>query len=303
MKQLMPLFALALTTTGTCAATNVTAADTIVKVACPDSVVITETDSMSQVSIYGRPDDHSYTFNYIRGTGSGTTTVVQEHVSAWDFILPFQKKRTAGNYRKYNTNFNIGFVSTPTAPADMDIDVASSVEVGFQPLSWRKTSRTGRTYWTMGLSFDWRNYRLTNRTRFAKGDNENLVITAYPEQTSRTYSSRIKVFSLGIPVRFGINMSHNWTAEIGANLNFNTHASIKSRYKLTYINDNTGESTTRKVKDYDSNIHQQKVTVDFIAQVYWRSLGFYCKYSPVYVLNTDYGPKFTPLSFGLSLRF
>ena len=64
--------------------------------------------------------------------------------------------------------------------------------------------------------------------------------------------------------------------DLGAIINFNTHASLKTRYKLD------GES----YKITDNNIHQTPVTVDFQASFQCKIIGIYVKYSPCNILET-----------------
>lgn len=78
---------------------------------------------------------------------------------------------------------------------------------------------------------------------------------------------------------------------LGAIVNFNTHASLKTRYNL-------GDE---KVKLTDNNIHQTPVTVDFQASISCKAVGIYVKYSPCNILDTSYGPKFSALSAGIIL--
>ena len=73
--------------------------------------------------------------------------------------------------------------------------------------------------------------------------------------------------------------------------NFNTHASLKTRYKLD------GES----YKITDNNIHQTPVTVDLQASFQCKIIGIYVKYSPCQILDAAYGPKFSALSAGIVL--
>ena len=84
---------------------------------------------------------------------------------------------------------------------------------------------------------------------------------------------------------------NDFSFSVGAIVNFNTHASLKTRYKLE----------GQEYKLTDNNIHQTPVTVDLQASISYKSVGFYVKYSPCKVLDTAYGPEFTALSVGLVL--
>lgn len=199
--------------------------------------------------------------------------------------------------------FNLGFVSAIDAPAAMSLDMSSSIEVSFEPLAYRWYFRSKKQHFTVGVSFGWRNFRMTGRTRFAKDEAGNLSFAPYPDEASKIESSRIKLFSIGLPFRYGFKLGQHWSADLAAILNFNTFASIESRYKVPDTEMIPGETVVHRVKESDTHIHQKKVSVDFMAQVHWRFLGVYAKYSPCKVLNPEFGPSFTPLSVGISLFY
>ena len=143
---------------------------------------------------------------------------------------------------------------------------------------------------SIGVACSWRNYRMTGKQRFIKDPGNDMSIGAYPEGADIQFS-RIKVFSWSVPVMFTHKTKNNFSFSFGPIINFNTHASMKTRYKLN------GE----KFKLTDDNIHQTPVTVDIQASFGFNTLGFYVKYSPCKVLDTTYGPEFSALSVGIVL--
>ena len=82
----------------------------------------------------------------------------------------------------YFGDFHIGFVQAIDAPKAMDIDMGSSIEVGFTPLTYRWYTRNRKQYFSMGLGVNWRNFRMTGRSRFDKDTNANLIISPYPKK-------------------------------------------------------------------------------------------------------------------------
>ena len=74
----------------------------------------------------------------------------------------------------------------------------------------------------------------------------------------------------------------------GPMINFNTYASIKTRYK----------KDGGKFKEMEKDIHQRKVTFDWMGIVYTPGPDFYIKYSPNDVLKEG-SVKFRSLTFGL----
>lgn len=298
--------------TSLCAIISLTAqanevADTIVNVNNAHSVVFTQSDSLISVNIKGKDADSTYTFNYIGGRPRiNAYTIASEHANnthQGQETSEGKTSRCSKNSELRFGGFSLGFVNTLCAPANFKTDMASSIEMMLEPLSFRWYTPSRKLFFSMGFSLDWRNYSLTNRTRFLKDEQKNIIISTYPEEASDTKRSRIKTFSIGIPFRFGTNLGRGFTADIAAILNFNTYASILSLYEVKDNEMIPGQTVTHHIKDFDKNIHQQKVTVDFMAQLHWRFIGVYAKYSPCHVLNTNYAPKFTPLSFGLSIFY
>lgn len=203
----------------------------------------------------------------------------------------------------YFGDFHIGFVQAIDAPKAMDIDMGSSIEVGFTPLTYRWYTRNRKQYFSMGLGVNWRNFRMTGRSRFDKDTNANLIISPYPEEVSEIGSSRIKVFSISVPFTYAFHLGNQWKVGFSATLNFNTFASIETQYRIVDTELVPNETVVHHVKEGDSHIHHQPVSVDFGVLLNWRWLGVYAKYSPCKVLNTDFGPSFTPLTVGFSIGF
>ena len=142
---------------------------------------------------------------------------------------------------------------------------------------------------SVGLGFNWKNFRMTGYERFVT-DNGRTLLGTYPTDAEPQYS-RIKVFSVNFPVEYTRRLKHDWEIGLAAILNVNTYASAETRYRLD------GKSE----KDFSKNIHQNRVTVDLRGSVRWKSVGAYVKYSPCRVLKQDFGPSFSGLSTGLTL--
>jgi len=142
---------------------------------------------------------------------------------------------------------------------------------------------------TMGLGIDWRNYRLNSDKRFID-DGKTLTIGAYPDgATSRL--SRVKVFSLTMPLLFKQRLFDKVDIFAGPVVNFNVRASVLTQYTLD------GE----KFKESRTGIHQVPVMVDIMGGLKWRGIGCYVRYSPCHVIKEQYGPSFTPLTVGVGL--
>ena len=97
-----------------------------------------------------------------------------------------------------------------------------------------------------------------------------------------------------VPISYNYKPSRHWLLRFSVIPSFNTYASIKTRYR---------NAEGQKVKDMAKHIHQSPVTVDFRFDVRWHSVGLYAKYSPYRVIRSDFGPKFTPFSTGITLYY
>ena len=208
-------------------------------------------------------------------------------------VLHRSKKNTK---HKYLGSLGLygGFLHPLGAPQWMQTDMAASNEIGFELELYRSYNSKRNRYFSLGLDFDWRNYRTTGRQRFVQDEAENLVMTSYPTKASRTYSSRIKTFSVGIPLRYTFVLPKHWRVDVAAVVRFNTFATAESYYDVP----DAAMQVNHHVKESYSHLHQTPVSVDFKARLLWRFIGMYATYSPCRVLNADYGPKFTPFSVG-----
>lgn len=279
--------------------------DTIVKVIRPDSVIVTESDSVTHITIRGKEDNPDYLFDLDVQTGKNQLTTMHERATRWDFSLSLNKKGSGKESRTMLTfgGFHFGFVNALNAPKGMKIDMASSYEIGFQGPGYCVKTNNRKHHFSVGLGFNWRNFRMTGRTRFLQTPNGSLITSPYPQNTTDIKSSRIKLFSLTVPFGFTFGLAKDWEAQVATILNFNTFASVESRYSILETNTETGESFTRRVKDHSNNVHQKPVSVDFMASLRWRMLGVYAKYSPCKVLNPEFSPSFTPVSVGFTIWY
>ena len=79
MKRLFTtLFSLTLTAAAWAAGTEWMPADTVVRVVRPDSVVVLENDSSTEVKIFGKDNNPHYSFSYSKSFSSETLTKASE---------------------------------------------------------------------------------------------------------------------------------------------------------------------------------------------------------------------------------
>ena len=120
-----------------------------------------------------------------------------------------------------------------------------------------------------------------------------MTIGTYDEAVSKQ-SSRIKTFSWTVPVTYKRNLYRSLWLSVGAVLNFNTYASVKTKYRIGDV----------KHEYFDDNIRQNVVTCDMLASLSYAGIfGIYVKYSPCNVLKSSTGLEFKSLSAGVVFGF
>lgn len=265
--------------------------DTTVVIEQPSRVTITKGKQSLSVKVEGSADNPAYLYSQTMEAGGDALVVTEEKNSDWDFKIPFTKRRNT-HYRYQLTSGGLGFgmVKAVDAPEGMNVDMGASYELMWDHiLNFSYFLHPKMTSVSVGVGITWRNYRMTGHTRFVKSDDQ-IVLDAYPEGADIQFS-RLKVFSFTVPFMLNQRLTKDLRISIGPVINFNTHASLKTRYKLN------GE----KVKEKSNNIHQNRTTVDLMAHLKFKGIGLYAKYSPSNVLHTEYGPEFSSFSTGITL--
>ncbi|MBQ8224258.1 MAG: hypothetical protein IJZ86_02715 [Bacteroides sp.] len=291
-KTWVAIMAMALSATVPTVAQESTQVTDSITIESPRSVqLVTKGDTMT-VSVQGR--DGNPDFSYIRQVvlaGDEPVVTKQRH-SNWDFDIPFKQraKRKRAHQNEFRLHgFGLGLVSAVGAPQGMDVDMGSSFELMGPALEWAYYPGNSPLNLSIGVGVNWKNYRMTGRTRFLKQDG-NVVLGAYPEGADFKFS-RLKIFSWTMPLLLNYDLGRHCDFSLGPMVNFNTHATLKTRYTLE------GE----KYKETEKNLHQNRVTVDLLAHFSINCIGFYAKYSPCKVLDTEFGPDFRGLSVGMTL--
>lgn len=277
-------------------------ADTVVVIDKPERVVFT--DRGNRISLDIQEKDPMRRFTYVKqlNPGKSDTLVVRER-SDWEISLPFitKKKRKSHNFDGHWAGIGFGVCNAAhTATGGLNgqrgvnTTMGNSYEICWNIINFDFAPWKNGWGLVSGIGIDWRNYRMTGHERFVK-KNDNLQVENYPEGADIEFS-RIKTFSVTVPALI------EWQSPRGRNSYFfsagaivclNTYGSVKTRYKLE----------GKKYKEFDKNIHENPLTVDFTVMAGIRGFGAYFKYSPCNVLQTDYGPRFSAMSAGLLCFF
>lgn len=268
-----------------------------------DRIVLTKSPQKSSVLVLKEGVDGYKLSIDQKSDTKGNRTIYQQTSSYWDFNIPFKNvgKESRSIYRsqsRFSFNllsdleFGMGLVSAHSQAPGMDVEFGNA---GWEFIlnnifNWEYRP-FNRTFVSLGFGVDWRNYRMKGDRRFLKEDNK-LTIAPYPDGADINFS-RVKVFSMTLELMLRQGLSRHVAIEAGPIVNFNTHASIKTRYTIGSGKEKEG------FKETSSNIHQKPVTVDFKAGIIINPIEFYFKYSPTNTLDTDYGPEFKSMSAGI----
>ncbi len=185
----------------------------------------------------------------------------------------------------------IGFSCAKGAPAGT-FDMARSIEISWlQVLGVSMNMHKSRCMLRAGLGISWRNYR-TVPNMMLTADESGAVDFAPIDEDVTPRSSRIKVFSLTLPVLFAhdvrLGRSLEFTYSFGPVLNFNPHASLRTRWF---------DAQGQRQYESTSHIAHRKFTADIFAAAGLNGLMVYVRYSPMSVLTR--GLDFSSLSAGI----
>lgn len=262
--------------------------DTLINVAGVDTVMVIDHKSHSTLSFHGVNDGIEP-----RGVNCFDTRV----------SMPNHRGETSVKTSSINIHFGndlvmggvcLGGISAFNLPTQF----GKSIEVGWlNTIGYSWTS--GRSRFSFGLGLNWRNYRMTGGDlRWAVDPQGNAVVSSLAQGEVLRFS-RLKTFSLTIPMIWKLNMPFRLCAtrqslSLGAELNFMTHASV-----LTQLTDADGVSH----KFSNSDINYKTVSANLVSVVELSSgFGLYVRYSPFKILETP-SPQFTSLSTGLIILY
>lgn len=152
--------------------------------------------------------------------------------------------------------------------------------------------RFNRSRITLGIGFDWRNYKATADGKWLSPDGNGGVTWGNGPEDANVKVSQLKVFSLQLPFLYKWNPpKSNVCFKVGPILNFNTYSSIKGIYM-----DGAGNKCEYFTKDFKRN----PVTVDFFGGISYHSIvGVYFRYSPMKVLKATSPINFQPITVGI----
>ena len=257
-------------------------------------VTIITGDSLQKIVINGKEGDEKFTYqNTLQLVDSNYVSTTRIGNERWD-LLPSvkvgKKKENQESSNAISLHRGVGFTNPTEVDSRVSFSTFKSWEIFATIIQWdHYLDRHERNCFSLGFGIDWKNYRMTDNLFFTKSPDGDVTVQRYPLEFEPKFS-RIKVFSLTGTFRFEHRFDDDFAIGFGPVVNFNTYASIKTKYKLL------GD----EYKVTEKSIRQRPITIDWMLNATLFDIPLYLKYSNNDVLK-DGGVKFRSLSFGLYL--
>jgi len=275
-------------------------ADTVVSIEKAHHVVITESDSALVVEIHGQQADSTYSFRYGKLLDDNSAAVVEERATRWDFTpLEWGKKKQPESGKKkpdhsitlvYGAGF--GWINAYDAPGAWNFNMGRSIEMFTNLIGYHYKSANRKHTLSAGVGAKFTRLVLEDKQLIEADENLHMFPAQYPEDASDEGAS-INIATMYLNAIYSWNFTKKWSISFSPMLDFNTRARIKSTYTLG----------KRKTSTRISGLKRNVVTAEFLATLSYRSVGLYAKYAPWSALDTDFGPKISSWSLGVSLLF
>lgn len=214
--------------------------------------------------------------------------------SVEDEITEWKDRSLAGFY--------VGYVAGLGMPDAMSNNIGKSMEIGFELPIWDPTL-SDKLKFHLNLGFNWKNYRMTKDDRaFVKDYSTGHVMIGQPKYLNSELGkgcvdySRMKIFSITLPLLLEYQFSEPWFVAFGPVVNFNLHGSIYTKFS-----NDRGERVTTS----SNGLRQSVVTADLKLLFGHEDIALYGKWSPCRQLREKYAPEldFTGISFGVQAVF
>ena len=264
----------------------------------PQKVTVISGDSLQRIIVNGKQDDNDFvyqnTISLVDANYESKTSISRDHWELIPSVKVGRPRNDTPSHSRYGNeltaHIGIGFTCPTQVDRRVEFSTFKSWEIFATIVQWDHfLDRRENNVVSLGFGIDWKNYRMTDDMLFTKGPDGNVTVQKYPLEFEPKFS-RIKVFSLTATLRYRHDFGHGFAIGFGPIVNFNTYASIKTRYK--FLGD--------KIKHEEKNIRQRPVTIDWMLDLNVADVPLYVKYSNDNVLK-DGGVKFRSLSFGLYL--
>lgn len=254
----------------------------------PQKVTIITNDSLLNIKVKGREGDNDYV--YEETAHMVGSNFVRERSDNGNNLPKVPIGKDDDSKMDLTAHLGFGFILPQKVSSGMDYSFGQSGEIFFTPLVFDLyMNKTKGDLISLGFGLDWRDYRMKNDVRFIKGQDGKVALGSYP-QGAKPKFSRILVFGLSMPLIYQHQFNKHWGFGLGPVFNWNTYATIKTKYKM--------DGGTHEFKE--KKINQQKFTIDAMVMLSNPVLDLYMKYCPMDVLK-DSDVKFQTLTIGFYL--
>ena len=228
----------------------------------------------------------------------GKSREQRKYITAVEIPNPRWKSR---RFNSHWAGLGFGFSGFTERGDYNNISFRSSKSTEFSLNLFEKTVPLSKRYrWAVvsGLGLRWTRYHVKGNYHFEEIDDYTELVKA-PDGI-RYKNSKLGITTLNIPLLL------EWQSYKGS-LFFSAGVvgSIKtwSYSWIEFYDDNSKKPKKKHNEKVDRGMTLRPVTMDILAQVGTRGLGFYARYSPISIFENKKGPELYPLSFGLMLHF
>lgn len=260
---------------------------------CPDvsSVIVYETEDNVNISFVNpEGETMAYTFDFADPDNRTLKSYIGTRGSDFGFTI---SRNNTTKWDVVSDGIGFGWINPINNNSDINTSMWRSVEFTWNMILGVKMTHRAQEL-SFGLGIHWQLLASKAGHYFHKNSDGRITLDPYAEgQTKGT--SHLSMFSLQIPVLYGVNFGHKRYCgfKLGPVLNFNTGAHIETKYEQD------GSEYTVKT----GHLSQRKVTVDAMAMFNYRCIGVYARYAPMKRFNSRTDLDFGTFSTGLMIGF
>lgn len=257
----------------------------------PDSVIVIENDSVTQMCVYGRANDPNYRMVYTINKPTDAFTSIEEHASKWDFNLPFQKSAPKPGKDVVVNSLDVLHVGA-LLPIDKTAAVSSKVgvNVGGDLLNVEFVMPKRRDHFYIGLGVEANLLWQRNGMAWQK---INGQLSAYSfEDESYKRRSLLSLTALTLPLRYQHDFGREFVMRFAVIPQYVMATHATNHYKVGAC------AYTDKYKHLPVRRFNVAFRVDFATR---SAGGVYVQYSPFNTLKDGNPANFKMLSVGWTL--
>ena len=203
-----------------------------------------------------------------------------------DFDIPFYNK-----IKKTGTSAVVGAMGVgaifSNSSAPLDFSPQNSLEFYYYALD-SHTYTHGHNTFSFGPGITFRNLGLTGGNAMSMAENGQIPVA--PFQGGALKVSKLRVFSLNVPILYSFSFGGGFGFTLGPVVNLNAGSSIVNKYSRNEDKD----------KDKYKRVHCNIITVDAMFQLNLKYFSIYAKYSPMNLMDKKYWPEFNTWSIGIA---